>query len=743
MSSFRPKPPAPPPLEVLARNEFEGYYRHVTHTGDDGSFKIVTFRTNEGVEFKAKGNFFGAAMGEPLRIRGQWREHAQYGWSFQMDSFISTEPSGAEAILAYLGSGLIKGVRISTAKKIVDHFGDRTLEVLDSAPELLREVKGVTSTTLRKIVDQWQEQRANREVLVFLKSVGLSNAIALRLIRHYGENAANVLKLNPYQVGLDVKHIGFVKADEIAGQMGIAKDSPMRVQAAFVHLLDQASAEGHTFLPQADLLERATTMLAVERTLAESCLEAAVAQRYILRLTIPEAGVCFFMPSLYKCERGLLVSINGLIRSAKPLLGDDVDVRIAAFETKYRFALAPMQRAAIRDAVSGGIIVITGGPGTGKTTLVRGLLSIIEDQPLRVALCSPTGRAAQRLSETTRQEASTIHRLLKWNAQTGRFVHGPDNLLPLDLLIVDEASMVDVPLAYNLLRAIPDGATVVFVGDVDQLPSVGPGTFLRDLIGCGRLRVARLDVIFRQGHQSLIVENAHRINGGRSLSLPEPDDRAADFYHIARDEVAEVVEATLAMATERVPKRLACDPVDGVQILTPMRMGPLGTGELNRVLQEKLNPNGAPLFDGSRLRLGDKVMQSSNNYDLDVYNGDVGRITGFNSETREVSVLFGRRPVHYPLENLDELELAYALTIHKSQGSEYPAVVVLLHTSHYIMLKRNLLYTAVTRGKKLVLLIGAKRAVYRAINTSTETERLTALGVWLRFPPEKEDLLES
>ncbi len=740
MKEFKPKPSPRPEDRLFLRQEFEGVINRVTFATEDGAFKVVSFTTDEGDIFKAAGGLFGAEPGECLRLTGEWKEHPRHGWTFNVTSFIPRLPETEGAIQAYLGSGMIKGVREGTAKKIVDHFGATTLQVLDETPELLFEVPKLTRKTARKIMEEWSSHRAGREAMIFLKGVGLSNALAARLMRHYGEKAVAVLRANPYQAGLDVPRIGFAMADEIAAKMGIARDAPERVQAAFVHLLDRASTEGHTFLPREELVERSTTMLGVSQELVEGNLDAALTHGYIRRVAVGDRAECYFMASLHECESGLAKIAIELLRQAKPLVTKDVDARIADFERRFKFSLAPLQRDAIRSAAAGGLCVITGGPGTGKTTLVRALLHVMKDAQIDFALCSPTGRAAQRLSETTGEEAATIHRLLRWNAQTGRFVHNRENRLPLDLLIVDEASMLDVPLAYSLLSALRDGAAVVFVGDVDQLPSVGPGTFLRDLIRSGRARTTRLDVVFRQAEESLIIRNSHRINQGVGIQSGDPADPKTDFFFIDRDEPEAIREAMLQMATERVPKRLSIDAMEGVQVLTPMRKGALGADELNTLLQGRLNPGGEPIGIG-RVRRGDKVIQTVNNYDLDVYNGDVGRIDGIHPETRQVRVVFGKRPVYYPIDNMDELELAYAITIHKSQGSEYPAVVVLMHTSHYIMLKRNLLYTAITRGKRLVVLIGNRRAMFRAISTSSETERMTALEFWLTRPPEKDDLL--
>jgi exodeoxyribonuclease V alpha subunit len=743
MPPYRPPSRKPPSEQLRSRREFEGVIRIVTYENEDGSFKVVTFRLDEETEFKAAGNFYGAGPGEPLLIKGEWKEHPRHGWTFQVESHVVQPPATEEGILAYLGSGLIKGVREGTAKKIIDRFGDKTLQVLDETPELLLEVPKLSRSTARKIMEQWAAHRETREVMMFLKQQGLSNAIALRLIRHYGDNAAAILRTNPYRVGLEVSHIGFVKADEIAAKMGIARDSPERIQAAFVHLLDQASAEGHTYLPREEILIRADKMLGLDTALIQAELIEALAKKYIRRATVGDNAECYFMPSLYICEAGCAKMIQELMEGAESLLEtEEVDRQITDFQTRYHFSLAPQQQDALRMVAAGGVSVITGGPGTGKTTLVRALLHVMKDRDLDIALASPTGRAAQRLSETTRSEAMTIHRLLKWNPQKGGFTHDRERPLECDLLIIDEASMLDIPLAFSLLRAIHPGAAVVFVGDVDQLPSVGAGTFLRDLISSGRVRTTRLNTIFRQANQSLIIRNSHRINEGHMLQLPDATDKEADFYFVERDEPEAVREALLTMLTDRIPKRLGCNPIDDIQVLTPMRRGALGTYELNELIQERLNPGGDLLGPGIRFRRGDKVIQNTNNYDLNVYNGDVGKVIGIDTETRQVRVKYGRETVLYPFENLDELDTAYAITIHKSQGSEYAAVVILMHTSHYIMLKRNLLYTAVTRGKKLVVLIGNKRAILQAIRSSGESERMTALGAWLTRPPEKSELFD-
>lgn len=718
--------------------------QRVVFTSDDGTFQVVRFKPEDEDELLTlAGNLMGVHAGEPLHAHGEWKMHRQHGPTFDVASYIPVTPRNAEMLEAYLGSGLVKGVGPSFAKRIVKRFGEDTIDILDHAPERLREVRGLGRTRAEAVTKAWTEHRQTHEVMIALAQYGLTPALARRLMRHYGSEAAAVLKHNPYRAGIEVSGIGFATADRIAQSADIELDSPQRIAAAFVHLLTTATDEGHTFLPRETLLSQATELLNLPAETIEGVYEKEEASARIVRAeTLPDGTVAVFIPAMHRSESGTARCVTNLLRESKPLLRGDITARLDAFEKRYRFTLAPLQREAIQTTVRGGVTVITGGPGTGKTTLVRALLHVLADEDLHVALCSPTGRAAQRLAETTRRNASTIHRLLRYNAQKHQFTHGPGNPVKADLLIVDEASMLDIPLGYHLLQAVRPGATIVFVGDVDQLPSVGAGNLLRDLIRSSQVPTVRLTAVFRQASQSAIVVNAHRINEGY---LPETNDGDAktDFFFIEREDPEAIREAALEMIVKRIPKRFDLNPVDDVQLLAPMRRGDLGTNALNRLLQERLNAGGSALqFTGGTLRIGDKVIQNSNNYDLEVFNGDVGKITGISNENRTLRVLFNKRFVEYRWDEADQLSLAYAVTIHKSQGSEYPAVVVLLHTQHFVMLRRNLLYTAITRGKRLVVVVGSKRALGMAVRNVTAGERFSALHQWLARPPASGSLVD-
>jgi exodeoxyribonuclease V alpha subunit len=722
--------------------ELLGVVKRIVYASDDGTFMVVRFVVDDEDDMVTlAGSLPGVTEGERLRVNGQWKAHRQHGQTFEVDTCIPIVPTSEEHLAEFLGGGLVKGIGPATARRIVETFGVKTVEILDEAPERLVEVKGLKRAKAEALAAVWREKRQMHDVMVALARAGISPALARRLFKHYEGNAAAILRTNPYQASLDVPGIGFATADRIAAESGIARDAPARIRAALAHLLERASDSGHTYLPREQLLEGALDLLGLEAPPIEAVLDSETSQaRALKRIALTNGIDAIFMGSLYKSESGCSRLLNHLIDQSKPLMKGDASSLIAAFEERFRFQLAAQQREAIHSILGGGISVVTGGPGTGKTTLVRALLYVLDAAGHEVLLCSPTGRAAQRLAETTHREAMTIHRLLKYNAQTHRFTQGPDNPLKMRVLIVDESSMLDIVLAYHLLGAIPPGASIVFVGDVDQLPSVGPGQFLADLIASSRVRTTRLSVVFRQARESAIVTNAHRINSGE---MPLGED-AEDFFLVRRDEAEGLQNALLEMVAERIPRKFGFDPIRDIQVLTPMRRGALGTNELNRLLQERLNPGPAMLrLAGMGLRIGDKVIQNSNNYELEVFNGDLGVVQSINRESMTLNIQFGKRPVEYRWDESDQLSLAYAVTIHKSQGSEYPAVVVVLHTQHFVLLQRNLLYTGITRGKKLVVLIGSNRAIAMAVRNAEGSRRNSALAEWMSRPPEATDLAGS
>lgn len=738
---WKPKPPPAPTGPLRTETELLGSIERFVFKNDDSAFRVAKFRIEGESELVGVAGPLGAAApGEPLRLLGEWKRTPKYGDTFEVRSFVPRVATGKDQILAYLGSGMVKGIGPVYAAKIVDHFGDKAIEILDHAPERLMEVRGLGRTKAQAMSAGWKAYRARHEMMLVLSALGISPTLARRLEKHYGEDAASVLKANPYRASLDVPGIGFLTADRLASELGVAKDSPHRARAGFVHLLESAASEGHTHLPREMLLEKATTLLTLDAAAVERALSEELETGRLLRAEVlPSGRDAIFQRSLYLSESACARLVGKLNAAALPLLKDNVAARLAAFEEKYHFALAAQQREAIHSAVAGGVVVVTGGPGTGKTTLVRALLAVLAGSDKRIALAAPTGRAAQRLGETTHREATTIHRLLKYLPQKGTFQHNSADPLEADLVLVDESSMLDVVLAAQLLEAIPPGATVAFVGDADQLPSVGPGNFLHDLIESGTVRVTRLSVIFRQGRQSAIIVNSHRILAGEMpFQNDDPDDKAPrDFYIVPRDEPEAIQRSLVELVTQRIPQKFGLDPTRDVQVLTPMRRGAMGANEINKLLQATLNAEGRAVGNApAGLRVGDKVIQNSNNYDLDVFNGDVGIVTTIDREADEVRVLFGKRQVAFPSGELDQVGLAYAVTVHKSQGSEYPAVVVIVHPQHYMMLRRNLLYTAITRGKKLVVVIGAKRAIAMAVRNARGDERFSALGEWLARPPQ-------
>lgn len=731
MNSSR-KAPAPPGSSTTGTQAevLEGIVERITFESEDKSFCVfrlaVSGRESVTVVFGALGD---VRPGQSVRLRGRFESDPRYGRQFRATSVEPIAPSTLAGIEKYLGSGLIPGIGPALAERLVARFGHETLDVIESHPERLLEVEGIGKVRSEQIRKAFLEQRTVRDLLVFLQSHGVSTALATRIYRQYRERALTIVRENPYRLAAEVPGIGFKTADDLAQKLGIAKNSPFRAQGGIAYILTERAELGHVGQARNALVNATAEALDIDRTLIEEALGELSRRGAVVVEPVDDGDHAVYLRPLHTAE--VLVA-QRLARLAKAegvaLSSIDVEKELAWFEDAKGLRLAPEQRDAIRRAVLGKVLVLTGGPGTGKTTIVNGILRILEKHGLRIMLAAPTGRAAKRLTETTGREAKTIHRLLEVHPKQRTFQRNEQSPLETDLVIVDEASMLDLPLMQHLLAAIPPKAKLVLVGDVDQLPSVGPGSVLADIIRSGVVEVARLSRIFRQAGESLIVTSAHLIQQG--LLPVFSKDANGDFFFIERDDPDSILATLKTLLEERIPKRFGFDPIDDVQVLTPMHKGQLGASHLNQELQRWLNRSTSKALErGTRmLRVGDKVMQVRNNYELDVYNGDIGRIVSIDELEHAVEVRYDGRVVRYETADLDDLTLAYACSIHKSQGSEYPAVIMPLHTQHFVMLERNLLYTAITRGKRLVVIVGRRRALELAVQRTSSQVRFSRLA---------------
>jgi exodeoxyribonuclease V alpha subunit len=704
----------------------------ITFHNEENGFSVLRVQARGRREaVTVVGHAASVSVGEFIQAEGAWVNDRVHGLQFSARRLASVAPTTVEGIEKYLGSGLIKGIGPHFARRLVDAFGTSVFDVIDQDPGRLRSVDGIGRTRAARIVDAWKEQKAVRDIMVFLHSHGVGTSRAVRIFKTYGPDAIAIISENPYRLAADIRGIGFLTADKIASTFGIEKTAMIRARAGIGYTLSEATDDGHCGLPMSELMPTASRLLDIPEALVLEALDLELEAATVVKDTV-NGSACVFLASLHAAERIIAARIRSLAMGGVPWKPIDADRAIPWVEARLSMSLARMQAEALRMAVGSKVFVITGGPGVGKTTLLNAILTVVGARGVRLALCAPTGRAAKRLSETTGVEAKTIHRLLEVDPKTGGFKRQESNPLACDLLVVDEMSMVDVPLMHALLRAVPHHAAIILVGDVDQLPSVGPGQVLADIIGSNAVPVVRLTEVFRQARESQIIVNAHRINHGE-MPDTSPPGGATDFFFTEIDDPEQGAARLLQIVAERIPARFGLDPVRDVQVLCPMNRGALGARSLNVELQKLLNPGREPRIErfGSAYAVGDKVMQIENDYDKDVYNGDLGFITALDPDTGELTVDFDGRAVPYDFSDLDCLVLAYATTIHKAQGSEYPAVVIPLSTQHYPMLQRNLVYTGVTRGRKLVVLVGQRKALAIAVAGQQVRRRWSKLREWL------------
>lgn len=726
-AALKTAPSSGPQKETLA-----GTIERVTFHNAETGFCVLKVQTRGKRDLvPVIGHAPTISAGEWITAVGIWFTDRQHGLQFKADTLKVTPPTGVEGIEKYLASGHMRGIGPAMAKRIVAAFGENTFEIIEAEPDRLKEVAGIGPMRAARIVAGWAEQKAVREIMLFLHAHGVGTARAVRIFKTYGHEAISVMTEDPYRLARDIRGIGFKTADAIAMKLGLTKDAPQRLRAGISFALQTATDEGHCALPVADLVKLATELLDVEARLIRSALLDVLETGEVVQDIIGDKA-CIFLSGLHAAERVIAERLLRRNQGKPPWQEIELAKALPWVEGKTGKSLSPSQAEAVRLVLGAKLAVITGGPGVGKTSTLDTILRILRAKGVQVLLAAPTGRAAKRMSEQTGLEAKTIHRLLEIDPKHGGFSRNEENPLSCDLLVVDETSMVDVPLMNALTKAVPERAAVLLVGDVDQLPSVGPGQVLADIIASGRVPVARLTEVFRQAAESRIIINAHSINAGR-MPKPAPRGEESDFHLIEIDEPEAGVAKLIEVVTKRIPARFGFDPVRDVQVLTPMQRGVLGARNLNHELQAVLNPNPRTSIErfGWRFSPGDRVMESQNDYDREVFNGDLGTVDRIDEEEGAVIVSFEGREVIYPFGELDTLVPAYATTIHKSQGSEYPAVVIPLTTGHWTMLARNLLYTAVTRGKRLVVLIGQHKAIGIAVRGGKMKPRWTKLSEWM------------
>jgi exodeoxyribonuclease V alpha subunit len=713
------KGPSVAPLECL-----EGTIEQVVYYNPENGYSVCRFALEDGRQLTIIGTFPPLSPGEVMRVSGRFEMNPRFGQQLRAESFVPILPSSIKGIEKFLSSGLVKGIGPVLARRIVKKFGPETIEVISERPDRILEVEGVGEVKLKEIKKSWRENQHIRDLIIFLQEHSVSTSIATRVYRQYGEKSFQVLKRNPYQLCLDIWGIGFKTADQIALKLGMDPASADRVKAFVLYVLEKAAEQGHVFSYQDELEQACREELEVGEDKARAALEDLARDK---RVVTEKAGdrMAVYLPHLYEAQENVARSLLELDLLPSPDLPSDADKTICEVEGDLRLQFSSRQKEAIQECFRRKILVITGGPGTGKTTIIRAVTAVFDGWGKQVLLAAPTGRAAKRLSEATEKEAKTIHRILEYNPKQGRFKRNERHPLRGDVLVVDESSMVDLLLMNSLLKAVPRGMRLIMVGDKDQLPSVGPGNLLHDIIASGRIKVVTLDEIFRQEQGSLIVQNAHRVNQGLGLIYPPRDDRDSDFYFIHHEDEEKSFQTIMSLCCTNIPQKLGIPPLSlQIQVISPMYKGRCGVDNLNAELQARLNPRSDGLKVGTReFRVRDKVMQVRNNYEKEVFNGDIGLIVHIDKANFRLLVDFDGRQVGFEKDELNDITPAYAVSVHKSQGSEYQAVVMPLLTQHYILLQRNLFYTALTRAKRLSVVVGSYKALYIAVKNDKPVRR--------------------
>ncbi len=718
-------------------SELQGQIERITYTNEENGFTIARVKVVGRPDLVCVvGNLIAPMPGEILSMQGEWTNHPKFGEQFKIVFYKSMVPATVAGIQKYLGSGLIKGIGPVMAKRIVKKFGKDTLDTIETDVEKLTSVEGIGEKRIAMIRKAWAEQKEIREVMIFLQSHGVSSGYATKIFKQYGNDAIAVVKENPYRLATDIFGIGFVTADKIAEKLGFPKDSELRAEAGILYVLHELSDDGHVYYPFEPLLDKCGEILKIEREIMEKALRTIVSKEMIVieelnerSESTGESGKAVYLAKFHVSETSIARRLGILVNGLKSIRQIDAEKALGWVQERLSITLAGRQAEAVKRACESKVMVLTGQPGTGKTTIINAILKIFSALGVNILLAAPTGRAAKRMSETTGFEAKTIHRLLEFSPKKAGFQKNQDHPLDCQLLIVDEFSMVDCILMHHLLKAIPPHATFIMVGDVNQLPSVGAGNVLNDVISSGVVPTVELNEIFRQARQSSIIVNAHRINGGIVPTFKPSEGELDDFFFVYKEDPEEAAKTVVDLVKRRIPKRYGFNPFDDIQVLTPMHRGSVGAGNLNILLQEALNPSGECVTRfGRTFRVRDKVMQIRNNYDKEIFNGDIGRIIRIDEEEQELTVSFDGRRVDCEFANLDEMVPAYAVSIHKAQGSQFPVVVIPVHTQHYMLLQRNLIYTGITRGSKLVVLVGTTKALAIAVANNKTQKRFTRLA---------------